>query len=138
MNLRECLRGIHEERGRVTPDLLVEAATPEDHPLHRRFEWDDSIAGPAYRRVQAAELIRSVKVTYRDSENKAPRTTREWVAPRQAAEPNVYQPVEVVATDPLLRAMVLRQMERDWRDLKRRYAEFEEFWRLVSSDADAA
>lgn len=138
MNLRECLRAIHEDNGRVTPDLLVEAATPADHPLHRRFEWDNAIAGPAYRRVQAAELIRSVKVIYADPKGAEPRTVREWVAPREASEPNTYQPVEVVAADPLMREMVLRQMEREWRDLKRRYAEFEEFWRLVRSEEEAA
>lgn len=137
MSLRAHLTSIYEAHQTLTPKLVVDTARDEAHPLHGRFEWDDTLAGERYREGQAAELIRSVKVIYREATDTEPaRMTRAWVAPRNEDNPNAYEPVEKVAADPLMRAMTLRQMERDWRDLKRRYAEFEEFWRLVRSESD--
>lgn len=45
--------------GNLTPDAVVEAARPKAHPLHHRFEWDDSVAGHKYRLDQARALIRT-------------------------------------------------------------------------------
>ena len=52
-----------ESEGRLTPKDLVEDSRPEDAPLHRCFEWDDTVAAERYREVQAAYIIRSVEVT---------------------------------------------------------------------------
>ena len=56
---RDALRDICEERGRLTPEVVVEEARPTGHPLHHRFEWDDEAAGSAWRWHQAHDLIRS-------------------------------------------------------------------------------
>lgn len=139
MSLRDHLQSIYDQRGKLTPQLVVEVATDAEHPLHSRFEWDDTVAGAKYREVQASELIRSVKVVYREAtETERARMTRAWVATRAPEEPHLYEPVEKVAADPLLRAMTLRQMEREWQDLKRRYADFEEFWQLIRNEGEAA
>lgn len=132
MSLREQLQSIYDQRGTLTPNLVVQTAIDVTHPLHHEFEWDDAIAGPAFREVQAAELIRSVQVVYREATDTEPaRRVRAWVATRSPQTPHAYEPVEKIAADPLLRAMTLRQMEREWLTLKRRYAEFDEFWQLV-------
>lgn len=139
MSLREHLQSIYDQHSRLTPALVVDAARDEGHPLHPRFEWDDALAGPKYREIQAAELIRSIRVVYREATESAPeRSTRQWVAPRAAEAPNVYEPADKVAADPLMRAMVLRQMDRDWQALKRQYQSFDEFWQLIRTDSDAA
>lgn len=139
MSLRDHLQGIYDQHKTLTPELVVQVAADVKHPLHSRFEWDDTVAGAKYREVQAGELIRSVKVVYREATEADPaRMTRAWVATRSAASPHAYEPVEKVALDPLLRAMTLRQMERDFRDLKRRYAEFEEFWQLLKAEREGA
>lgn len=49
--------------GTITPDQVVEAAQDDGSPLHAYFQWDDGAAAREYRRDQARELIRSVKVT---------------------------------------------------------------------------
>ena len=46
--------------GSLSPSAVVDAARPEEHPLHDRFEWDDSKAGEAYRIEQARRMIRAV------------------------------------------------------------------------------
>jgi flagellar basal body rod protein FlgC len=48
--------------GILKPEAIVEAASRENHPLHDRFEWDNSRAAHAHRVDQARQLIRSVRV----------------------------------------------------------------------------
>lgn len=138
MSLRDQLEAVRNEYGKLTPTVVVEAARPADHPLHDRFEWDDAVAGESWRRRQAHELIRSVRVTYRpssDVEDEA--SVRAFHAVRQEGEGEfeyVYEPAEEVASDPFLRELVLRDMERDWQQLKRRYGHFAEFVAMIASD----
>ena len=56
------LKAIEDRRGRLTPHQVVEAAESEDSALHDCFEWDDTIAGAAYRVEQARELLKRVKI----------------------------------------------------------------------------
>ena len=49
-------------RGLLKPCDVVEAARPDESPLHGAFEWDDSVAAQQYRIWQARELIVSVRV----------------------------------------------------------------------------
>lgn len=41
---------------------VVEAARPEDSPIHAQFEWDDSAAAEQFRIAQARRLVRSIEV----------------------------------------------------------------------------
>lgn len=137
-NLRDALQTIYDSHGKLTPSLVVEEAREESHPLHNRFEWDNKVAGEAYRRQQAHELIRSVRVVYREATDKdEARSVRAFHAVR-SEDDYVYEPAEKVAGDPLLQKIVLRDMEREWRQLVRRYGQFEEFLKLVRSDLEAA
>lgn len=54
----ELARIAAEHDGLLFPAHVVEAAQPEDSPIHDRFEWDDSEAGIRYRMWQARQLIR--------------------------------------------------------------------------------
>jgi len=56
------LSRIQQEDRAVTPTAVVNAARPDDAPLHPAFEWDDVIAAEAHREHQARTLIRSVTV----------------------------------------------------------------------------
>ena len=58
----KALRAIEDATGRLTPEIVVNVAHDPEHPLHDRFEWDDSIAGPKYRESQARRLIKSVMI----------------------------------------------------------------------------
>lgn len=48
--------------GRLTPDLVLEAASDPDSPLHSYFTWDDAEAAHKRRLDEARTLIRAVKV----------------------------------------------------------------------------
>lgn len=137
MSLRDELQAVYDQHRKLTPALVVDEARPEEHPLHGRFEWDDSVAGEAWRRQQAHELIRSVKVVYREADESGPQQhVRAFHAVRSAAG-HVYEPVEKVVEDPFTTKLVLSDMEREWRTLRSRYENFAEFTAMVRRDLEA-
>lgn len=138
MNLRDQLLAIREKHGRLDPHLVIEEARDEAHPLHSRFEWDDSVAGEAWRRSQAHDLIRSVRLVYREAtEQEAARSVRAFHAVRRE-DGHAYEPAEEVIEDPFTRRLVLADMEREWKALRRRYDAFAEFADMVRRDIEAA
>lgn len=134
MSLRDELQNIYDQHGQLTPALVVDTARSKTHPLHDRFEWNDKVAGEAWRRQQAHELIRSVKVVYREADDTNPeKSVRAFHAVR-ADKGHVYEPVDKVIADDFTRRLVLQDMEREWRALHRRYQNFEEFTAMVRRD----
>lgn len=125
--------------GVLKPEFVLDAARDPNHPLHSRFEWDDSVAAERFRREQAHRLIQKANISYRaPGDDGPPRLTRAFIAVR-AGEGHVYDPVEEVAEDPLRRKIALADMERAWKELFKRYQEYEEFFALVRRDlGDAA
>ena len=134
MNLREQLIALHQKHGKLTPRLVVAAARPKNSALHSRFEWDDKVAGEKYRESQAADLIRSVKITYAVDDRQE--SVRSFVSVQRDGE-NVYDPLEQVVEDEMLTEVVLRAMELEWRQMKARYGRFREFAEMVRSDIAA-
>jgi hypothetical protein len=135
-DLREQLQTIYQQHGRLTPKLVLEEARDPEHPLHSRFTWDDAEAAEKYRLNQAHELIQSVKVSYRDDQGR-PKDVRQFHAVRREQE-FVYEPLTEIANDDVTRQILLRDMERDWKTLKKRYDGVREFLDLVRRDLDAA
>ncbi|MGW5518473.1 hypothetical protein [Nocardia africana] len=131
--LHDQLLAIRAERGQLRPEDVVDAARDESHPLHHRFEWDDSVAGEAYRRIQASDLIRSVKVTYKETPEGEQRQVRGWSALPAPDNATGYRPTEEVLQDPFASKLLLRQCERDLKALQRKYGHLKEFAELVES-----
>lgn len=120
-SLRDALQRIYDTEGTLTPNAVVDSARPDDAPLHDRFEWDDEVAGEKYREVQAAELIRSVTVTFQEP------STRERTQVRvfhhvetEEAGPH-YVPLSELDGDEYLRRQVLDRANREWKTLYSRY-----------------
>ena len=137
-DLRSELLAIREEHGKLTPALVLKAATAEDHPLHTRFEWDNETAGHKYRLSQARELIRVVREKYIDRTG-APSNVRTWHAiPRE--DGMVYEPLDDIVNDDVASKILMQSMEREWRALRKRYERFAEFREMVLRDlqGDAA
>lgn len=136
MSLRDELLAIRERHGALTPAVVVDEARSPSHPLHDRFEWEDSVAGEAWRRHQAHELIQSVKIVYRDEKGRE-QHVRAFHAIRTAVDVTpVYEPVDVVLADTVMTKILLADMEREWRTLKRRYDQFAEFRVMVLKDLE--
>jgi hypothetical protein len=137
MSLRDQLQTIYDNHRTLTPGIVVDEARDPEHPLHARFEWDDSVAGEKWRHHQAHELITSVKITYKTPSGTA-REIRQFHAIRKETG-HVYEPTEEVLRDEVMTKILLADMEREWRTLKKRYDQFTEFRNMIHRDlGDAA
>lgn len=135
-DLRTALQAIYDDRGKLTPADVVDTARPADHPLHGRFEWDDTAAGEAYRRHQAQQLIRSVKITHVETDGRD-LDVRAFLAVRTPTSPSNYVPTEDVAADPFARRLVEAEMRRAIVALEKRYGHLQEFWTMLAERAQA-
>lgn len=131
--LREHLQAIHDQFGSLTPELVVETASDPKHPLHDRFDWDDTVAAQKWRLEQAGQLLR---VTYRPDPTK-PTDLRAFVAVKgEDSHRADYIPTETAMADPFTRQLVLRAMDREWKAFKRRYQHMAEFADLIRRDIE--
>lgn len=132
-DLRAELTGIYQKYGELTAQAVVEEARPETAPLHHRFEWDDAIAGEAYRCTQAAELIRSVRIQYAIDPKGERKYIRAFSSLRDGGdtERGGYVPTEELVQDELATKILLKQCEREINDLKRKYGHLKEFAELI-------
>lgn len=129
-SLREHLQEIYDKHERLTAELVVEAARPKNHPLHGYvFDRSTGEAAEAWYRNRAHELIQRVKVTFTTAAEHQHKV-RAFHAVRSESGYS-YEPVEKVVEDPVLRELVLRDMEREWRQLHERYGHFNEFLEMV-------
>jgi hypothetical protein len=133
VSLRDELNRIRADYGRLTIDNVLQDATPETAVLHDRFDWDDEIAGPKWRRHQAHQLIASVRIVYREADEENPAADVRAFHAVRGDNGYHYEPAEEIASDPVLTELVLRDMRREWQQMRRRYGHFTEFIELVHS-----
>lgn len=134
--LREVFDRLYAERGRLTPELVVEEAAAPDHPLHDRFEWDDAKAAHAHRLDQAERLIRRVKIT-REAPDDLPSDVHEVRAYHTVRDGTGYHPIARIVEDPVRHELLLRYAEREWRTLFAKYGHLREFIETVRADVAA-
>lgn len=115
--------------GEVTPDDVVRAAGPADHPLHPVFEWDDLKAADGFRLIQAKDLLRSVVAVM--PERPTSRPTRAFVSVRKDDGPS-YVPIRTAMSDAALRDQVLAGAMRELVSWRRRHNELKELADLFS------
>jgi hypothetical protein len=130
MSLRADLEKVRIDYGTLTPANVVDAARSVNHPLHDRFEWDDSVAGEKYRRVQARALIRTVRCSFVSPTN-GPTSLRVFHSVPGTSTP-VYEALDDITTDPVAQAVLVAQMYRDWATFKARYEHLKEFVALIA------
>jgi hypothetical protein len=140
VSVRDILQELYTRKGALTPELLVAEAADPEHPLHARFEWDDSEAARLYRQVQAGRIIRSVKVEIVQRPDQAPVYVRAFLSRNDIGvtdepdEVGTYEPVESVVADDIKRSAWFRRLEQDWKALRKRAQGCQEFADMVLSD----
>lgn len=112
-----------KHNGRLEPDWVVHAAKSDKNPLHGLFEWDDTVAGQAYRAVQARQIIRSIAVVIEEAPKPTP--VRAFVSVVRDRDQS-YTSVSHAMSDPDLRKQVLRTALRELEAWRNRYAELVE------------
>ena len=96
--LKAALKAIEDEKGRLTAEAVVQTATPEDHPLHGQFEWDDEAAGHQHRLDQARHLIKAVMVRLEIDHRVV--TSIAYVRDPAAVPKQGYRSVTAIISDP--------------------------------------
>lgn len=134
-SLREELESIRATAGVLTPAVVLEAASAPDHPLHTRFEWDDTVAAGKWRLEQAQKLLTVVRLSYIDGSGQAT-SIRAYQAVR-TEHGHVYRPSDEVAMDPVASQIVLMDMQREFKQLRDRYGHFREYAEMIRAAAEA-
>jgi hypothetical protein len=129
------LQAIRTKHRKLSPKLVLQEARKPGHPLHDRFEWDDGVAGEAYRLIQARELIMKVKMRFTDSTGET-RTVRRFYAIRASdADQYDYEDVEEALRDSFRRKLLMNEMRRRLDELEQQYGALQEFWAAIQKMA---
>lgn len=105
----------------ITPALVVEDARPDDAPLHRGFEWDDSVAGEKWREDEARRMIRNCYVVMKDADTGLEETCLGNVSVKLADGTNGYITTMRAVFDDDLRGQVEAEAMRAFQALRQRY-----------------
>ena len=100
---------------------VVEAARPDDSPLHPFLEWRDGVAANLYRKQQARHLVNHLVILEGGEERKAFHN----VSPPAAGERRQYLHIDKVRMSPEDAAEVIADAEAElegWLERYNRYA----------------
>lgn len=114
-----------KNRGNLTAEAVVKAATPVSHPLHERFEWDDKKAGHEFRLQQAQQIIRYTVITI-PGKSEPVRAFVSLPDDRGAASEYQYREIVNVMKSETMRKQLLESARAEMHSFKRRYSELEE------------
>ena len=132
---RECERLAKEHR--LTGRDLVEESRPEDAPLHRYFEWNDTKAAELYRERQGRDLIAHIVLVQEEKEEES----KEPVPVRVRAFHNVdetaeYHPIQRVLTNEDLHQKLLESARKDMIIFREKYKTLVELESVISAIND--
>jgi len=112
--------------GILQPEQVVEAARPEDSPLHSSFTWDDTEAAQNYRIWQARVLIRTT-VKYIDvAGTQTPVRVFVSLTPDREQESGGYRTTVSVLSDRELRAQMMADALDELRRFELKYSQLKE------------
>ena len=111
-----------ERDGGLTAERLVDVSRPEDAPLHKEFEWDDSKAAELYRHSQGRTLIRHLVTVEVDEKG---REYQERVIFHVESE-NAYMTKEAIVRNPDALESLKQQALREMISFKTKYKRVKE------------
>jgi hypothetical protein len=115
------LERIRVDHGALQSATIVEAASPEDAPLHPFFEWDDAAAAHAHRLDTARRLVRSIEVMRADLPPVAMYV--HYAAPDIGTPEGGYERQDVILTRPDRYLSAIAETQRDMASIQRRLSE---------------
>jgi len=111
--------------GMLSPQSVVSEARSVKHPLHECFQWDDKLAGDAYRLWQARQLIRVVVEIIPSSDGK-PINVFVSMKNDRHGENCGYRTMVDVMSDADMREQLLEQAFEELEVFKRKYQRLSE------------
>lgn len=140
MNAQECgdaLELIRKEEGILDAHTVLKKAKAKHSALHDAFEWDDTIAGKAFRLQQARVMISCVRVVSEGKEEYAePKKVWASVAPMGQGV-GEYLPVSQILNSKQLRALALKKAVGELDAVTRKYNDLEELIGIIEAIDEA-
>lgn len=99
----------------ITPQNVVDLARNDKSALHSDFEWNDTIAGEKYRKIQAAEMIRMFVFTPVKEDNEPTRVFE------ISTKKNVYKPTQMIVKNEDEYQSLLKMAMQELNNFKRKY-----------------
>lgn len=124
----ERIRTFHN--GRLEAEHVVAASRPVGAPLHAAFEWDDATAAEAWRKDQAASMIRHIAVVLEGNDDAPP--IRAFVSVKRDNDRS-YTSIGHALSDVDLRAQVVNQAWLELEAWRKRHAELIELAKVFSA-----
>lgn len=109
-----------ERKGKLTAENLVDVSRPENAPLHKEFEWDDTIAGENWRHHQARNLINSLIVVAPETNSEVRKFFNIVVDDRK------YEAIETILRESDKREELLRNAVNELKAFERKYSTLSE------------
>lgn len=115
--LKDWLQAIYDENGFLTPELVKEAARPEDSPAHSMiFNVPIGDAAEQFYLDRAHQLIQRVRVTMVSQSDGTPRRVRYFHAIPGEESSFVYESLDVIRASPTKLDAARTQAMRRLRD----------------------
>lgn len=148
MNIRKNTTEVYAELERIakanhgvlTPEAVLKNAESERSPIHDYFTWDNDEAAQKLRLIEAATLIRSVKVNVEMRDQDEPIKARAFVNVASTeledggkAIAGVYVPLKVALEVDDYRQQMLDNAARELRAFQHKYAILKELGAVFSA-----
>jgi len=121
--------------GVLDAEVLHDEFADPTHPLHARYEWDDSVAGRAYRVGQIAADIRTCYIEFVTADDSKGRVRRYTPVRYTGDQERLkgYVRTEEVATNPLAAKALEREYARWLRQGQERFGHLKAFIALMQN-----
>lgn len=120
---------IEKAQGDVKPEVIVQVARKRTNPLHKAFEWDDTVAGERYRLEQAKMMTRALvkNIELPDGKTESVRVAV------KTSQRGGYKNIDVAMSDANDRAYVLQQALNQLVAWRRRWASLNQYAELIDA-----
>lgn len=122
------LERLKEENGEITARLFVDAARPENSPLHKLLEWNDAKAAEKYRLQQASVIICHLGIANEDSSETTIRAYMNVAddADNPTRRAGSFIDTQTAFADEETRVLILRCAIRELREIEQKYKQMKE------------
>lgn len=108
---------------------VVEKAKDENSEMHSIFEWDDSVAGEEYRKIQAGRMVRNL-VIVRNDETEEKTNVRYFVS--TGKRDSTYTPTRLVIRNQDAYEQLLERAYAELRAFKEKYSTLSELEEILA------
>ena len=108
---------------------VVEKAKDENSEMHSIFEWDDSVAGEEYRKIQAGKMVRNL-VIVRNDETEEKTNVRYFVS--TGKRDSTYTPTRLVIRNQDAYEELLERAYAELRAFKEKYSTLSELEEILA------